>query len=539
MVNLEQIDEQNPDYNTVVTTYRWDRINTVEELFEFLDDLEMKLGLVRILCTQTNEKGLITGLKIADNLKELKRTLDRDFFSDLSELRSGVEEISVRSLIMDFRNKTLSITGILNREYVEKPENITYYMFNNMYPVKMDKGISAFYEQKEDGKWKEIPHMIDSFVDGIYPFEEITEEEALEFYRIQNKKKEEEEIYLSVLEFPFVRYCKDENGMIYRDYGISEVDFWDENNAKWVEVDPDRRYRIASVIEGYGDDWISYTDIDVMEAWDIIKNFGGTKEEFSKIDYSHLEPEDENGQEISFLKAFFKAQKRNGSFDYYKEFENLYLFCDNDAPNVFVGEEAPVFVNKKTGEFTSRAMLRMKGRDDWLKNVIEEGSIAERIACNISVSQINDSLYSFEHQFIPERFYKDGIMFLAAIASKDNILNKLFHDMISEEVEEDPYPEVSINVEKKISGSVIYDVITFPDPPSAPLCYEAIAMIDLLSKRSGYYCLEKSIMENDMPVLCGWTADGKHVNYGSYLLDKKEFAAKVLEMFISTEVREN
>ncbi len=56
-------------------------------------------------------------------------------------------------------------------------------MINGKLAVKRNLDIDAFYKLEEDGNWEEMPRLMDRYLDGDYIFEEITEEEAFEFYK--------------------------------------------------------------------------------------------------------------------------------------------------------------------------------------------------------------------------------------------------------------------------------------------------------------------------------------------------------------------
>ncbi len=141
--------------------------------------------------------------------------------------------------------------------------------------------------------------------------------------------------------------------------------------------------------------------------------------------------------------------------------------------------------------------------------------IEERIATARSkpLSPTHRLRYYFEHRFIPERVYKDGVMFISSITSEDNYLNDLFKEKIYEIGLDGLYSEEVIRVERHRNEGITIIEIQFPPPEEEPLCYKAFIFYDAASKRIAYYCMEKRVLAGDKRFLCGWNKMGEHVDY--------------------------
>ena len=238
---------------------------------------------------------------------------------------------------------------------------------------------------------------------------------------------------------------------------------------------------------------------------------------------------------IGFAEALGKALQINTKYDSYKEYENMYLFYIKDAPKTIGGDDAPAIVLKSSGEVTSHPKLFNEGYGDWFANILREGSIMDRMAEIRPVSPTHPVRYYFEHKFIPNEIYKSGIRFMNVIVEEDNILNKIFHDMLKEEGVEDPYPEVAVKVIPYKIESVLLAIIELPKPEEEPLCYEVYALFDLDRREGAYYCLEKGGYVDDQPFLCGWSKEGTHLNYGNCTFDKDELIGDILRLFLNPE----
>ncbi len=238
---------------------------------------------------------------------------------------------------------------------------------------------------------------------------------------------------------------------------------------------------------------------------------------------------------MNFMQAVVKALQRNENYDYYQEFENIFIFSINDASESIGGFDAPTLVDRTTGEITSHLELEDRDKAGWLENVIAEGSIEERIQQERPVSPTHSARYMFEHRLIPHLLYQEGIGFMGAIVGEKNILNDIFKDVMQKEGVENPYGEEAIKVEPFRIKDIIVAKIIFPEPEEEPLCYEAYALFDIENDRAGYYCLEAGGAVDDRPFLCGWSEDGVHLNYDNCSFDRDELLLNIFKLFMEYE----
>ena len=235
---------------------------------------------------------------------------------------------------------------------------------------------------------------------------------------------------------------------------------------------------------------------------------------------------------IGFLQAAVKALQRNDKYDYYQEYENLYIFSIKDAPPAFGGFDAPALIDKNTGEFTNHMQLINENHGEWLEQLIREGDIQDRFSEERPTSPMHGARYALEHRIIPKYLYENGIGFMGAIADKEaNLLNKVLLDLLSEDGVVNPYGEDPIKVEPFRVEDIIIARIIFPEPEEDPLCYESYAFFNSKDERAAYYCLEKG-QPGEEPFLCGWSEDGIHLNFNNCSMDRDELLVNMLRLFL-------
>ena len=238
---------------------------------------------------------------------------------------------------------------------------------------------------------------------------------------------------------------------------------------------------------------------------------------------------------VDFTRAVATALMKNDKYDYYQEYENLYIFSIYDSPESFGGFDAPIIISKFDGAITNYLELSKNNHAGWLEKIINEGRVSERVNSERKVSPTHQARYMVEHRLIPELLYKEGIGFMGAIAEEDNILNKILLEYLTKDGVENPYSDKAIKVKPFSIKDILIAKITFPEPEEEPLCYESYAFYDTANDRAGYYCLEKGGAIDDQPFLCGWSPDGVHLNYDNCSFDRGELMANMLRLFLDAE----
>ena len=150
------------------------------------------------------------------------------------------------------------------------------------------------------------------------------------------------------------------------------------------------------------------------------------------------------------------------------------------------------------------------------------------------ISATHSSRYLLEHRIIPQFLYEEGIGFMVAAVSKDNVINNIFLDIMEKEEVKNPYGENPVSVEPFKIENILVACFVFPEPEEEPLCYRSYAFFDTENERAAYYCVEMG-EEGGAPFLCGWSKEGTHLNYGGCSNDEQEVIEKMLRLFIDPE----
>lgn len=91
------------------------------------------------------------------------------------------------------------------------------------------------------------------------------------------KEGEIERIIEYTKDFLETRYSLSDYGKIYRAGSGVYADVWEEDKGKWVKDNSSAR---CADISGRGGSWYNYNDLEPEKAWELIKEKGGTLEDF-------------------------------------------------------------------------------------------------------------------------------------------------------------------------------------------------------------------------------------------------------------------
>lgn len=150
------------------------------------------------------------------------------------------------------------------------------------------------------------------------------------------------------------------------------------------------------------------------------------------------------------------------------------------------------------------------------------------------LSVTHTSRYILEHKVIPNLLYSEGFGFMAAIVSKNNVLNKIFKDIMNEEGVENPYGDKPITVDPFKIDNILVARINFPEPEEMPLCYRSYVFFNAETENAAYYSIEKG--QNDGEIfLCGWNKEGVHLNYGGCPDDEHEEIVQIVKSFFNPD----
>lgn len=152
-----------------------------------------------------------------------------------------------------------------------------------------------------------------------------------------------------------------------------------------------------------------------------------------------------------------------------------------------------------------------------------------------SIAVTHSARYIMEHRLLPQFLYEEGIGFMSAIATQDNVANEIFKDVMKQEGVENPYGENPISVNTFKVENILVAGFVFPKPEDEPLCYRSYALFDIEKKKAAYYCLEKGDGEDAIPFLCAWDEEFNHWNMGNCIDDEQKILIRIFKNFIDSE----
>ena len=140
--------------------------------------------------------------------------------------------------------------------------------------------------------------------------------------------------------------------------------------------------------------------------------------------------------------------------------------------------------------------------------------------------------YYFEHEMLPNWFYKKTETFIEKLVEEEN--NFLYEGMnlLCEDTEQEmrytreQYKVYRCNTKKEYI--MIY--IEMPKPEIELLCYQVYLVLSDDYQNKGYYTVERgsSLQER---FLCSWDQDQFHSNYGETYEDTSRIERKIAEIF--------
>lgn len=158
---------------------------------------------------------------------------------------------------------------------------------------------------------------------------------------------------------------------------------------------------------------------------------------------------------------------------------------------------------------------------------------------------LSDILNFFEHMIIPDYFFDEGINLIADLNENHDLLFKIFCDICRQEKVANPYTEKDFSCDcykMDNTGEWFGAKLHFPSPIEPPHCYEMYLFFDSGYERKGCYTLEyntavrklttetktpdgkiqrNTILRNEnCGILCSWTREHVHNNYGSHFFDQ-------------------
>lgn len=121
-----------------------------------------------------------------------------------------------------------------------------------------------------------------------------------------------------------------------------------------------------------------------------------------------------------------------------------------------------------------------------------------------------------EFAILPKKLFTEKEVFVDKLCDeKEAYINQLFAEAFKEpklyHYTEDDYSVMALNIAEDLT----LIRVDFPDKGIVPpLCYRVYITFDPITKKAGYYTIEKTA-EKDVRLLGGFGEDGKHITYGN------------------------
>ena len=137
---------------------------------------------------------------------------------------------------------------------------------------------------------------------------------------------------------------------------------------------------------------------------------------------------------------------------------------------------------------------------------------------------MSNLMYQFEHQLIPQWINRTPAFFNDMV--KEGEQATLFRQAASffeRQGEQLPYSQEDFGgTHFRIDDNTVVVMMKMPEPEVTPLCHRIYMFLDTRDNRTGCYTLEKGsdpITGKELMFVCGWSADGRHENYGNFFLE--------------------
>ena len=134
---------------------------------------------------------------------------------------------------------------------------------------------------------------------------------------------------------------------------------------------------------------------------------------------------------------------------------------------------------------------------------------AEEESSGVTLEQMR---YHYEHSALPRYFFEDPTNMLDVM--KDVGAYRLWASLADENGVTYPYQEEDFTLRWYEPNGVTVLLIEMPQPETAPDCFRIYMVYDAATGTAGYYTVEYENFLGESAMLCGWTADRTHMNYG-------------------------
>lgn len=151
--------------------------------------------------------------------------------------------------------------------------------------------------------------------------------------------------------------------------------------------------------------------------------------------------------------------------------------------------------------------------------------------------------YEFEHKLLPWFLFQEKSEFISTIMKeREDIIHSLWDFFIYRRTgEQYPYSESDITFVPRIymngDDSRMIIRIGMPTPLSNLLCRYVYLCYDSKTGSIAYFTSERSVSAMIPYMLCGWSPNGMHLNYGQAPVDPEDEFEMVIQIF-STAIKD-
>lgn len=152
-----------------------------------------------------------------------------------------------------------------------------------------------------------------------------------------------------------------------------------------------------------------------------------------------------------------------------------------------------------------------------------------------------DYRYQLEHRFIPEALYSEDCerLITSLLTKRGEFLIDVLNFLGRDTNYQCPYKESDFQFKPILVGrdgdpnQFAVLEIDMPEPDVSPLCHRLFICHDASFQRLMYLTYEKGLEGNK--ILCGWNADGAHLNYGAFTGSEEELFYRIIGIYTNGE----
>lgn len=153
----------------------------------------------------------------------------------------------------------------------------------------------------------------------------------------------------------------------------------------------------------------------------------------------------------------------------------------------------------------------------------------------MKIKTSNDLRYMFEHIYLKDMFFSYEKEFITRILDKDakgyDLVYELYTDFCKQQHTQNIFTRDEFYTSiHKIEDDINLIIVTLPKPQKTLRCHYILIPYNNSLDKLMYFTVEKSVIENELPILCKWDHN-KHINLGYVELVVKDIVDKAVKEF--------